>query len=153
MMKALPRGDQAILDIRKIEGYCPNSSHPRGRHKARVFREALDLQRSDASWLRDALLEAARSREASPIAVNPLEDTVAHRCGHPATRKECCGKNDLDRRTGESVVQPPLCARRRHWLELIQSSSMAAARRNPTSWVPLMSVAAREGLRLRIFDQ
>jgi hypothetical protein len=71
MTKHLPHGDQAILDIRKIEGYCLNTSHPRGRHKGRVFREALDLQRSDASWLRDALLEAARSSEASPIAVNP----------------------------------------------------------------------------------
>lgn len=64
MTKRLPNGDQAILDMRKIEDYCLNPSHPRGRHKARVFREALDLQRSDASWLRDALLEAARSGEA-----------------------------------------------------------------------------------------
>jgi hypothetical protein len=64
MTKRLPHGDQAILDIRKIEDYCLNPSHPRGRHKAWVFREALDLQRSDASWLRDALLEAARSAEA-----------------------------------------------------------------------------------------
>jgi hypothetical protein len=64
MTKRLPHGDQAILDTRKIEGYCLNPSHPRGRHKARVFREALDLQRSDASWLRDASLEAARSVEA-----------------------------------------------------------------------------------------
>jgi hypothetical protein len=58
MTKRLPHGDQAILDMRKIGDYCLNPSHPRGRHKARVFREALDLQRSDASWLRDALLEA-----------------------------------------------------------------------------------------------
>jgi hypothetical protein len=50
--------------MRKIEDYCLNPSHPRGRHKARVFREALDLQRSDAPWLRDALLESARSTEA-----------------------------------------------------------------------------------------
>jgi hypothetical protein len=50
--------------MRKIEDYCLNPSHPRGRHKARVFREALDLQRSDAWWLRDALLEAAGSAEA-----------------------------------------------------------------------------------------
>src|SRR5450631_1872101 len=64
MTKRLPNGGQAILDMRKIEDYCLNPSHPRGRHKARVFREALDLQRSDASWLRDALLEAARSVEA-----------------------------------------------------------------------------------------
>src|SRR5450631_733799 len=64
MTKRLPHDDQAILDMRKIEDYCLNPPHPRGRHKARVFREALDLQRSDASWLRDALLEAARSVEA-----------------------------------------------------------------------------------------
>jgi hypothetical protein len=64
MTKRLPHGDQAILDMRKIEDYCLNPSHPRGRHKARVFREALDLQRSDASWLRDALLDTARSAEA-----------------------------------------------------------------------------------------
>jgi len=64
MTKRLPHGDQAILDMRKIEDYCLNPLHPRGRHKARVFREVLDLQRSDASWLRGALLEAARSAEA-----------------------------------------------------------------------------------------
>jgi hypothetical protein len=71
MTTRLPHGDEAILDIRKLENYCLNPSHPRGRHKARVFREALDLQRGDAGWLRDALLEAARVSEASPIAVDP----------------------------------------------------------------------------------
>lgn len=71
MARNLPHGDGAILDIRKIEGYCLSPSHPRGRHKARVFGEALDLQRGDAAWLRDVLLEAARSGEASQIAVDP----------------------------------------------------------------------------------
>jgi hypothetical protein len=70
MTERLPHGIEAILDIRKIEDYCLNSSHPRGRHKARVFREALDLERSDAAWLRDVLLETAHSSEASPIAVD-----------------------------------------------------------------------------------
>jgi hypothetical protein len=51
MTTRLPHSHEAILDIRKIEDYCPSPSHPRGRHKARVFREALDLQRSDAAWL------------------------------------------------------------------------------------------------------
>lgn len=69
-MTRLPHGDEAILDIRKIEDYCLNPSHPRGRHKARVFREAVDLRRSDASWLRNVLLEAARSGEASQVAVD-----------------------------------------------------------------------------------
>ena len=63
----LPNATQAVIDIRKLEDYCLNPSHPRGRHKARVFREALDLNRSDAAWLRQALLEAARSGEASQI--------------------------------------------------------------------------------------
>jgi hypothetical protein len=65
MTKRLPYSGEAILDIRKIEDYCLNPSHPRGRHKARVFRDALELQRSDAAWLRDAILEAVRSTEPS----------------------------------------------------------------------------------------
>ncbi len=70
MTTHLPHSDKAILDIRKIEDYCLSPSHPRGRHKARVFREALGLQRSDAAWLRDVLIEAARSNEASQDAVD-----------------------------------------------------------------------------------
>lgn len=64
MTNRLPSGDHAILDIRKIEDYCLNPAHPRGRHKARVFRESLGLNRGDASWLSAQLLEAARSSEA-----------------------------------------------------------------------------------------
>src|ERR1700688_4566233 len=70
MTTRLPHGDEGVLDIHKIEDYCLSPSHPRGRHKARVFREALDLQRSDAAWLRDVLLEAARSSEASEVATD-----------------------------------------------------------------------------------
>lgn len=67
MTDHLPNADLAVFDIRKLTDYCLNSSHPRGRHKARVFREALDLKRDDAPWLKDALLTAARSTEASLI--------------------------------------------------------------------------------------
>jgi hypothetical protein len=70
MTARLPHSDEATLDIRKIADYCLSPSHPRGRHKARVFREALDLQRNDAPWLRDALLEAARSSEAFTVATD-----------------------------------------------------------------------------------
>ena len=68
MTARLPHGELAILDLRKIEDYCLSPNHPRGRHKARVFREALDLVPSDATWLRDALLEAARSDPAVHMA-------------------------------------------------------------------------------------
>jgi hypothetical protein len=70
MSRRLPHGDRAILDIRKLEDYCLSPSHPRGRHKARVFRDAIDIQRGDASWFRDVLLEAARTGEATQVAAD-----------------------------------------------------------------------------------
>ena len=70
MTQGLPHGKEAVLDIRKIEHYCLNPLHPRGRHKARVFRDALDLQRGDAPWLRDAILNAALVEEAVEIAAD-----------------------------------------------------------------------------------
>lgn len=63
----LPSGDRAVLDIRKLEDYCLSRSHPRGRHKARVFRRVLGIQRDDAAWLRSELLEAAFTGQAVPM--------------------------------------------------------------------------------------
>jgi hypothetical protein len=37
MVTGFPHAESAVLDIRKLEDYCLNPSHPRGRHKARVF--------------------------------------------------------------------------------------------------------------------
>ena len=62
-MPSVPNFKKAILDIRKIEDYCLNPIHPRGRHKARVFREALGVDQADAEWLRAILLqESAKGR-------------------------------------------------------------------------------------------
>jgi hypothetical protein len=63
-MALLPSADRAILDLQKLEGYCLDPEHPRGRHKARVFRETLALTRRDARWLQSALLDAVRVTEA-----------------------------------------------------------------------------------------
>jgi len=65
MATRLPHGALAIVEIRKIEDYCLNPSHPRGSHKARVFQDVLGLTRKDAVWLRDALLAAAESADAT----------------------------------------------------------------------------------------
>jgi hypothetical protein len=60
----LPHCDQAILDIQKIQNYCLNPAHLRGRHKARLFRRAIGIERGDAGWLRTALLEGIRQNDA-----------------------------------------------------------------------------------------
>jgi hypothetical protein len=52
----LPQAERAFLDVGKIEDYCLNPTHLHGRHKARVFRDALGLNRADAVWLKAVLL-------------------------------------------------------------------------------------------------
>ncbi len=59
----LPNGDRAIVDIAKLQGYCLNSHHPRGRNKARVF-AAVGVRESDAEELRLSLLAAAGNADA-----------------------------------------------------------------------------------------
>lgn len=58
------------MDVVKLRDYCLSDSHPRGRHKARVFRSRLGLTRADAELLRLALLEAVRMR---PEDLRPTE--------------------------------------------------------------------------------
>jgi hypothetical protein len=50
-MQKIPNAKNAIVDIVKLRAYCLNSSHPRGRQKARVFRDTLGLNAEDAEWL------------------------------------------------------------------------------------------------------
>lgn len=57
----LPNADQARVDIQKLEGYCLNPHHPRGKHKAKVFKQVLGFAQEDA-WelemlIREAILE------------------------------------------------------------------------------------------------
>jgi hypothetical protein len=71
-MAKVPNAESAILDIRKIAEYCLNPVHPRGRHKARVFRDALDLMQDDAGWLQAALLDGLRQGEATELSNDVL---------------------------------------------------------------------------------
>jgi hypothetical protein len=64
-MARLPNCESAMLELRKLEDYCLDPAHPRGRHKARVLRQALGLTRDDAAWLRDTLLAAIRDADAT----------------------------------------------------------------------------------------
>lgn len=55
----LPNGDQATIDPRKVEDYCLSPTHHEGRHKARVFADALGLGPADSALLVHALRSAA----------------------------------------------------------------------------------------------
>jgi hypothetical protein len=48
------------VDPIKLRDYCLSVEHPRGRHKARVFRSRLGLTAGNSEILRIALLDAAR---------------------------------------------------------------------------------------------
>ena len=61
----LPNADQAFVDIAKLRDYCLSTTHPVGKHKARVFASVLGLTAADSGLLRDALLQAARFQEAT----------------------------------------------------------------------------------------
>lgn len=51
-----------VVDLIKLRDYCLSETHPRGRHKARVFRARLGMTNVHADQLRHALLDAARDR-------------------------------------------------------------------------------------------
>ena len=62
----LPNVEHAVIEIEKLRDYCLSTSHPRGRHKARVFSTALGMTANDSEELRDSILSAIVSEEALP---------------------------------------------------------------------------------------
>jgi hypothetical protein len=62
----VPNGNQAVIDERKIYDYCLSREHDEGKHKARLFRNLLQLTATDAPRLIAALREAAARGDAVP---------------------------------------------------------------------------------------
>ena len=58
-MAKLPNGENAIVPMEKLVGYCLNPDHPRGKDKARVFTSVLGLTQRDASQLEVLVRQAA----------------------------------------------------------------------------------------------
>ncbi|MEX2219986.1 MAG: DUF6883 domain-containing protein [Phycisphaerales bacterium] len=67
----LPNAEYAIVDDRKLLEYVLNPDHPVGRHHAALFERVLGVARTDAIVLRQALLAAAISAEATPGRPSP----------------------------------------------------------------------------------
>jgi len=58
------RFESIEVDISKLRDYCLSETHPRGRHKARVFQSRLGLTADNAEFLRQVLLAAVGENEA-----------------------------------------------------------------------------------------
>lgn len=69
-MSLLPNAGKAIVRLEKLRGYCLDSSHPTGKHKARVFASALGMTSNDASRLRDMILQAVLANDAFEAGTN-----------------------------------------------------------------------------------
>ncbi|HVX86564.1 MAG TPA: hypothetical protein VH253_17410 [Phycisphaerae bacterium] len=59
-----PAFDDIFVDLAKLRDYCLSDLHPRGKHKARVFRALLGFTSADAQIRQHALLHAARQPDA-----------------------------------------------------------------------------------------
>ena len=51
----LPNPDLAVIDDRKLAGYSLNLDHDEGKHKARVFKAALNIDVSHLEELKQSL--------------------------------------------------------------------------------------------------
>ena len=60
----LPNAERAFVDVRKLRDYCLNAEHPRGQHKARVFKGVLGWTADQAEDVRQRLLEAVLLEDA-----------------------------------------------------------------------------------------
>lgn len=65
MISRPPDFNAAVIDERKLRDYCLDPLHPRGRAKARVFRAALGIGQSEASWLARTIRAALANAQAS----------------------------------------------------------------------------------------
>ena len=52
-----------VVEPAKLRDYCLSDTHPRVRHKARVFRSRLGLTAEDSETLWQALSDAATNRQ------------------------------------------------------------------------------------------
>ena len=60
----IPNAENAVVNIRKLRGYCLNPEHSDGKHKARLFSSILGMTADNAEELRQILFEVIQIHEA-----------------------------------------------------------------------------------------
>ena len=64
--KALPNHQRAVIPENKLLRYALDPTHPRGRHKAVVFKSALGFDQSNWQTLKRIILDEVPYHEATP---------------------------------------------------------------------------------------
>jgi hypothetical protein len=82
----LPNPDFAIISDSKLAGYSLNLDHDEGKHKARVFKAALNMDVSHLEELKQALRSALETNDAVPAARNAYGQKYI--IDFPLTREE-----------------------------------------------------------------
>ena len=73
----LPSAERASVDVRKLRNYCLNTDHPRGQHKARVFKSALGWTADHAEDVRLRLMDATLRGDAEFLGADDYEQRYA----------------------------------------------------------------------------
>jgi hypothetical protein len=82
----LSNPDLAVIDDRKLAGYSLNLDHDEGKHKARVFKAALNMDISHVEELKQSLRSALKNYDAVPAARNAYGQKYV--IDFPLTREE-----------------------------------------------------------------
>src|SRR5689334_13575915 len=75
-MAPFPRADEALIEERKLYDYVLCPDHPLGKHKARVFREQLGIERRNWRYLRDRIYVGLQDATEAELKIRPYA-TVA----------------------------------------------------------------------------
>lgn len=61
----LPNAEKAFVDDQKLIDYCLSDSHPIGKHKAKVFKSALNYGLENFTELKNAILAGVNTERAT----------------------------------------------------------------------------------------
>jgi hypothetical protein len=96
----LPNIEKASIDLKKLTNYVLSTSHPEGRHKARVFLSSLGVTAADGEWLANTILASLWKSEAvlqsntnwGPIYRVDMEIVRGQRCAKVRTGWLCAAE-------------------------------------------------------------
>jgi hypothetical protein len=101
----LPNAERARVDIEKLTSYTLNPTHPRGRHKARVFKSALGFDLTDAPFLRALMIRAAKTGDAHHTSTDEFGERYIIDTEYQGISKKVIIRSSWIVKTGETFAR------------------------------------------------